>query len=76
MYFKLGGGGATGWSDAQWNTAVENDEPGLRYMVEDPETPQHTQRLIVTDSEAIEHRLFFMTAQDEEDLFDLPGGDS
>jgi hypothetical protein len=73
IYFRLGGG-RDGWDAAYWNGSLEHDAwPGMKYMVEEPETPQHVKMMIVTDFGAHEHRLFFMTQDGEDDLLQFPG---
>jgi hypothetical protein len=76
MYLRLGGGEYRGYGMAQWNAQFANDKPGMKYLVEEPATPRHTEMMIVTDNEAKEHRLFFMTEQGLDDHFDFPGKDS
>jgi hypothetical protein len=74
IYFKLGGGVATGWSLEYWNKFFENEKrPGMKYLLEEPETPQHTRMMIVTDYGSNEYRLFFFTEEIEESFFDFPG---
>jgi hypothetical protein len=74
IYFKLGGGSATGWGTEYWNEFFENEKrPGMKYLVEEPVTPQHTRMMIVSDYEKNEYRLFFLTEESEESLFDFPG---
>jgi hypothetical protein len=73
MYFKLGGGAATGWDLNYWNKFFPDTErPGMKYLVEEPATPEHTRMMIVTDSGAHEHRLFFLTEEAEDRLFEFP----
>jgi hypothetical protein len=73
IYFRLGGGEATGWSLDYWNTFFErNERPGMRYLVEEPETPDHTRMMIVTDYVTNEYRLWFWTEEGEESFFDFP----
>jgi hypothetical protein len=76
MYLRLGGGEYRGYGMAQWTAQFGNYTPGMRYMVEDPATAKHTEMMIVTDNEAKEYRLFFMTEQGVDDHFDFPGKDS
>jgi hypothetical protein len=76
MYFRLGGGAATGWSLEYWNEFFENEQkPGMKYLVAEPETPAHTRMMIVTDYGQKEYRLFFLTEESEESFFDFPGKD-
>jgi hypothetical protein len=73
IYFKLGGGEATGWGPEYWNKFFEDEKsPGMRYLLEEHETPEHRRMMIVTDYERNEHRLFFLTEESEESLFDFP----
>ena len=73
IYFKLGGGATTGWSVAYWNKFFEDEKrPGMKYLLEEPETPEHTRMMIVTDYDRNEYRLFFLTEESEESLFDFP----
>ncbi len=74
MYFRLGGGESSGWTAEYWREFFE-DEADLdwRFMVEEPKSPEHNRMCVVTDHEAREHRLFFMTEQSEEDFFGWPG---
>ena len=74
VYFELGGGAATGWDLDYWNNFFADDErPDMRYSVEEPETPEHTRMMIVTDSSAKEYRLFFLTEEAEDRFFEFPG---
>jgi len=74
LYFKLGGGTATGWDLNYWNTFLaDNERTDMKYLVEEPETPEHTRMMIVTDNSAKEHRLFFLTEESEERFFEFPG---
>ena len=60
IYFKLGGGEATGWGLDYWNKFFEDEKrPGMKYLVEEPRTPEHTRMMIVTDFGRNEYRLFF-----------------
>jgi len=73
IYFKLGGGAATGWSAEYWDKFFEKDKrPGMKYLVEEPETQEHTRMMIVADFSVNEYRLFFMTEESEESFFDFP----
>jgi hypothetical protein len=74
MYFRLGGGAATGWDLNYWNTFfADNERTDMKYLVEEPETPEHTRMMIVTDSSAKEYRLFCFTEEAEERFFEFPG---
>ena len=73
VYFRLGGGKSSGWTADYWQKFFENnDKPGWKFMVEEPRSPKHVRMYIVTDTEAKEYRLFFMTEEDE-DSSDWPG---
>jgi hypothetical protein len=73
IYFKLGGGAETGWGLEYWNESFEGEKiPGMKYLMEEPATPEHTRMMIVTDYGLNEHRLFFLTEESEESLFDFP----
>ena len=73
IYFKLGGGAATGWGLEHWNKSFEDDKRSeMKYLLEEPETPEHTRMMIVTDYGENEHRLFFLTEESEESLFEFP----
>ncbi len=71
IYLKLGGGAETGWSQF----FEDERRPGMKYLVEEPKTPEHTRMMIVTDYGSNEYRLFFMTEESEESFFEFPGGD-
>ncbi len=74
FYFKYGGGKATGWDIEYWDQFFEHDEkPGMKYLVREPETPNHNRMMIVTDYGVNEYRMFFWTEDDEERFFDFPG---
>lgn len=74
VYFKLGGGDRAGWGAAYWEMFFEREpKPGMKYLVQEPESPKHTRMMIVTDNHAHQYRLFFLTENDEERLFDCPG---
>jgi hypothetical protein len=71
LYFKLGGGAATGWDLDYWNKFFpDHGGTDLRYLAEEPETPEHTRMFIV--SGAKEYRLFFLTEEAEEHFFEFP----
>jgi hypothetical protein len=73
IYFKLGGGAATGWGLEYWNEFFEDKKiPGMKYLLEEPETPEHARMMIVKDYDMNEYRLFFLTEESEESLFDFP----
>ena len=71
IYFRLGG--SSGWTADRWRQSFEDGaEPGWKYMVEEPRSPEHDRMWIVSDARAKEHRLFFMTERSTEDFFDHP----
>jgi hypothetical protein len=73
IYFKLGGGALTGWDLNYWNNFFEEEKrPGMKYLLEQPETPEHTRMMIVTDFGRKEYRLFFLTEEIEERFFEFP----
>ena len=74
VYFRRGGGTATGWSADYWNSFFGEDRyVGMKYCVQEPDSPAHTRMMIVTDFGAKEYRLFFLTEEAEERFFDFPG---
>ena len=74
IYVRLGGGRRSGWTADYWREFFEDKvKPEWRFMVQEPTSPEHDQMWIVTDDEAREYRLFFMTEQSTEDFFDFPG---
>ena len=71
IYFRLGG---AGWGREYWEKFYETPKkPGMKYLIEEPPSPQHTRMMIVEDYAVLEYRLFFMTEQAEEAFFDHPG---
>ena len=44
----------------------------MKYLLREPETPEHTRMMIVTEYGRDEYRLFFLTEESEESLFDFP----
>jgi hypothetical protein len=76
IYFRLGGGAASGWTAGYWQTFFEDEvEPGWRFMVEEPRSPRHDRMWIVSDPGTREYRLFFLSEEATEDVFDHPGED-
>ena len=72
-YFRLGGGKTAGWGLEYWNRHFEDDQrPGMKYRLEEPETPEHTRMMIVSDYSTNEYRMFFLTEEAEERLFEFP----
>ena len=76
IYFDFGGG-RDGCDDRYWNRFFEHDgRSDMKYRVEEPESPVHVRMMIVSDFGAHEYRLFFMTEEGEDDLFEFPGDDA
>ncbi len=76
IYFRLGGGNASGWDLDYWNKFFEeNEKPDMKYLVREPQTREGTRMMIVTDYGMKEYRLFFLTEEAEENFFDFPGKD-
>ena len=75
IYFELGGGDAAGWGLDYWNKFFEDDNKnkGMKYLVREPETLEHTRMMIVTDCSTREYRMFFWTEEEEQHFFDSPG---
>ena len=72
IYFQLGGG-RDGWNAEHWKRVFEDDpRPGMRFMVEEPATARHTQMWIINDYAANEHRLFFRTDEESDDMLTFP----
>jgi len=73
IYFRLGGGSETGWDLGNWNSSFEDEKiPGMKYLLEEPATPEHSRMMIVTDYGMHEYRLFFLTEESEESFFEFP----
>lgn len=73
IYFRLGGGEASGWTADHWRKVFEDKaELGWKFMVEEPRSVEHDRMCIVTDYQARERRMFFMTDQSTEDFFAQP----
>lgn len=74
IYFRLGGGESSGWTADYWREVFEEEsELGWRFMVEEPSSAEHDRMCVVTDHEAREHRLFFVTEPSAEDFFGRHG---
>lgn len=74
LYFELGGGLRTGWSADYWDLFFEKQKrPNMKYLAQEPETRDHNRMMIVTDFGNNEYRMFFVTEEDEERMFDYPG---
>ena len=66
---------ADGWTQAYWQRFYATDRvPPMKYKVELPQHPDQTRMMIVDDFAAREHRLFFISDQAEERLFEPMGG--
>lgn len=51
LYFRLGGGKASGWTAEYWQEFFENKaKPGWKFMVEEPRSAKHIRMNIVTDN--------------------------
>ncbi len=76
VYFELGGERG-GWTAAYWQRAFEDSpRPDMRFLVEEPETPRHTEMWLVSDHGAREHRLFFKTPEGSDDMLTFPSTDA
>jgi hypothetical protein len=73
IYFRLGGGERTGRTQEYWDHFFE-PTPGrpMTYKIEEPASAAHTSMMIVTDYAINEYRLFFMTEEDNDNLFVFP----
>ena len=60
----------SGWTEDYWKHFYEKEE-GKRYFFTKPETLDSTRMFIVSD--ALKHRMIFLTAEAEESFFDYPG---
>lgn len=75
-YFCLGGGPHSGWTADYWQKFFEDAvNPGWRFLIEEPRSLEHDRMWIVTDPEAKEYRLFFLTDKSTENCFDHPGNE-
>jgi hypothetical protein len=73
IYYRHGGE-SSGWTADYWRKIIEPyTELGWRFLVEEPKSAEHNRMFIVTDHEAMELRMFFMTEQDEEGFMKWPG---
>jgi hypothetical protein len=72
IYFRLGGGPQSGWTADYWQKFFEEAaKPGSRFLIQEPTSPEHDRMCIVADGQ--EYRLFFLTEESLENLFDYPG---
>ena len=73
IYFRLGGGARGGWTEDYWNHHFERETSRpMKYKIEEPASPEHTSMMIVADFAIDEYRLFFMTEEDNDNLFVWP----
>ena len=73
LYFQFGGGPGSGWDLDYWNKFFgENGRTDMKYVVEEPQTPEHNRMMIVTDNSTKEYRLFFLTEEAEDSFFEFP----
>jgi hypothetical protein len=76
IYFRLGGGERGGWTQSYWDKFFEPTPPRpMKYRIEEPASPAHTSMMIVSDYAIDEYRLFFMTDEDNDNLFVWPERD-
>ena len=69
MYFRFGRA-ADGWGPDYWEKFFEQEERvPMKYKIEEPESPEHTRMMIVSDYAVHEYRLFFLTEEAEERFF-------
>jgi hypothetical protein len=74
IYFRLGRARTSGWTADYWEKFFEHEtRPGWRFMVEEPASPDHDSMTIVTDIPSQEYRMFFMTEEAVDDMYDYPG---
>ena len=73
MYFALGKG-EDGWTRDYWDRHLEVDMyADMKYLVEEPLSPEKNRIMIVTDFDAHEQRMFFLDVEEEESFFSFPG---
>jgi hypothetical protein len=73
MYYRLGGE-KSGWTADYWRKVIEPYTGlGWRFMVEEPRSAEHNRMFIVMDTKAMEHRMFFLTEQEEDHFMEWPG---
>jgi len=66
-YFKYGKA-EDGWDVKYWEDVYENASD-MKYCVQLPENEKEHRMMIVNDYSAKEYRLFFLSVNDEENLF-------
>jgi hypothetical protein len=65
---------AEGWTEAYWQRFYEaGEDPFARYLIQEPASPEESRMRIVNDYARRECRMFFVTEDQEERLFDQPG---
>ena len=69
IYFRLGGGKASGWTLERWDEFFEK-EPDRKYFVEEAAAPGHTCMEIEIDYTARTCRMIFITPESELGYFD------
>ena len=75
IYFRAGGERG-GWTRSYWDQFFEpTPARPMKYRIEEPASPAHTSMMIVSDYAVDEYRLFFMTDEDNDNLFAWPGPD-
>lgn len=59
----------SGWTAEYWEEVFEkNAKPGFKFMLEEPKSASHNRLNIVTDNNAKEYRMYFMTEDDDGDV--------
>jgi len=72
IYFKYGKA-EDGWGQDYWDKFYEQPEnDDMKYMIELPKTKQENRMMIVDDYQTKEFRLFFLSDDQEEMLFNFP----
>ena len=73
IYFKYGLA-KDGWGKEYWDKHYENPEKqDMKYKVRLPASNLENRMMIVDDFSTNEHRLFFVSVDQEEAFFDNPG---
>ncbi len=74
-YFRHGCG-AAGWTAEYWQQFFETDcEPGWKFLLQAPSSTRHNRMWIGVNHEKKEYRVFFLTEDATEAVFDYPGKD-
>lgn len=72
-YFRYGRP-AEGWTEEHWRRTYEQEGRGITaYLVQAPASPQNSRMMIVDDVGRGEARMFFLTEEEEDGFFRLPG---